>query len=208
MQDILERIGQEEGAPGLLIIAALAAMEYLFPPFPGDAVSLAAIFLVVARGWSPVLVLASLTTGSIAGGLCQYLAGAWLARRGWQPRSLRGQQILRGIQSAAARFRRHGAVYLAINRFLPGLRSVFWLAAGYVRMRPASAVLWGGLSAFVWSSILLALGWVAGDNREWLEQTIRTYSAAAWGVLGAAGLFLFARWLYRRRRLDTPGGGG
>jgi membrane protein DedA with SNARE-associated domain len=205
MQDILDRIGRQEGAPGLLLIAACSAIEYLFPPFPGDAVTVLAAFLVAARGWSAPLVLLSMTGGSIAGGLCQYALGAWLAKRGWQPKSLRGQQVHAGIQSVALRFRAHGHAYMAINRFLPALRSFFWLAAGYVRMPPAQAVLWGGLSALVWSGLLLALGWVAGDNRVWLERTVRTYSMVAWTLVAAAVAVVLVRWLVRRRRPPRAG---
>jgi membrane protein DedA with SNARE-associated domain len=206
---ILERIGDREGALGLALIAACTALEYVFPPFPGDVVMVFAAFLVAARGWHAPLVLTAMVAGSIVGGICQYGAGLWLSRRQWAPRSLRGQQIFAGIQAVSARFRRHGAAYMTINRFLPGLRSFFWLTAGYVRMPPGRAIAFGGLSAVLWSGVLLGLGYAAGDNRAWLERTLATYGTVAWAVVAAGLGGLGIRWWVRRRRppLDTPGSG-
>lgn len=192
------------------MIAACSAIEYVFPPFPGDAVSLFAAFLVAARGWSMPLVLLSMTAGSVAGASCHYALGLWLSRRGWEPRTQRGHQVHRGIQAVTRGFGRHGAAYLAVNRFVPAMRAFFFLAAGYIRMPWGRVALWGGLSALVWNSGILALGWVAGRNRERLEQLVRTYAAIAYGTVGAVAIVLLARWWWRRRRarLDTPEDGG
>lgn len=206
MESILERIGQHEGAGGLLLIAACAAIEYIFPPFPGDAVSLLAAFLVAARGWSMPLVLCAMTAGSVVGSSCHWWLGRWLSNRGWEPKTLRGHQLRRGIERVSRGFERHGAAYLAVNRFVPALRAFFFMTAGYVRMPFHKVVLWGGLSALVWNAAILALGWVAGENRERLRELAGTYAIVAYSTAGVVAAALFARWWWRRRqgRLDTP----
>lgn len=205
MNDILERIGEQEGVSGLLIIAACSAIEYIFPPFPGDAVSLFAAFLVAARGWSMPLVLAAMTGGSLLGASCHWALGLWLSGRGWQPKTARGHQLHRGIERVARGFGRHGAGYLAVNRFVPAMRAFFFLAAGYIRMPYPKVALWGGASALVWNSGILALGWVAGHNRERLETLVRTYATVAYGTVGVVALAMVVRWWWQRRRgrLDT-----
>lgn len=209
MDDILERIGEQEGIGGLLLIAACSALEYLFPPFPGDAVSLLAAFLVAARGWSMPLVLAAMTGGSLVGSSCHWALGLWLSRRGWQPKTLRGQQLHAGIQRVANGFARHGAVYLAVNRFFPAMRAFFFLTAGWVQMPYWKVALWGGLSALAWNTGILSLGWVAGTNRDRLEELGRTYATIAYGIALAVVVLLLARlwWKRRRGRLDTREGG-
>lgn len=206
MDDILERIGEHEGVSGLLLIAACSAIEYIFPPFPGDAVSLFAAFLVAARGWSMPLVLAAMTGGSLVGASCHWALGFWLSGRNWKPRTQRGHQLHRGIQRVALGFGRHGAAYLAVNRFVPAMRAFFFLAAGYIRMPFAKVALWGGASALLWNTGILTLGWIAGRNRARLEELVRTYATIAYGIVGTVALVLAVRWWWRRRRgrLDTP----
>lgn len=206
MEAILERIGQTEGVTGLLLIAACSAIEYIFPPFPGDAVSLFAAFLVAARGWSMPLVLLAMTGGSLAGASCHWVLGRWLSGRGWEPKTRRGHQIRSGIDRVSRGFGRHGAAYLALNRFVPAMRAFFFLTAGYIRMPYGKVALWGGLSALVWNSAILTLGWIAGHNRRRLEELVSTYATIAYGTVAVVALALLARWWWKRRkgRLDTP----
>ena len=205
MEHILERIGEQEGPVGLLLIALCSGIEYVFPPFPGDVVSLFAAFLVAARGWSMPLVLLSMTVGSLAGASCHWALGMWLSNRGWTPKTQRGHQLKRGIDTVSRGFARRGAAYLAVNRFVPALRAFFFLTAGYIRMPLSKVALWGGLSALVWNTGILMLGWFAGHNRERLEELVRTYATVAYSTVGAVAALLLVRWWWRRRRgrLDT-----
>src|SRR5262245_30657321 len=91
--DILERIGEQEGPAGLLLIAAFSAIEYVFPPFPGDLAVVAGSFLVAARGWALAPVLAASCGGSLVGASAHYWLGRWLSSRRWEPRGPRGAKI-------------------------------------------------------------------------------------------------------------------
>ena len=66
--------------PGPVLFLS-AAIEYLFPPFQGDTVTLFGAFLVATREWSLALVLGAVTLGSLCGAAGDYWLGAWLARR-------------------------------------------------------------------------------------------------------------------------------
>jgi len=196
MERILARIGETEGPTGLLVMAAFCAIEYLFPPFPGDFAVVAGAFLVAARGWALAPVLAATTGGSIVGAAGHLALGRWLSKRNWSPKGPRGQKLLAAIRAAVARFERHGVAYLALNRFLPGVRSVFFLAAGWSGMPWPKALGWGAVSALAWNLLLVGAAFLAGRRLDLLERILRGWSVAIWIAIALA---LVVWWIRRRR---------
>ena len=76
----LESIAQHPSFTLYCLLALAACLEYVFPPFPGDTVTLFAGFLVgVNEEWSFALVFLALNVGSVLGTLIDYAAGVWLA---------------------------------------------------------------------------------------------------------------------------------
>jgi membrane-associated protein len=195
MDDILAWIGDREGPQALLLMAALSAVEYLFPPFPGDAAVVAGAFLVATRGWSLLPVFGATTAGSLVGAFGHWALGRWLASRRWEPASPRGRRIKAATLAVVADFERRGAAYLAVNRFLPGVRSFFFLAAGWARIPLAKTLAWGAVSALAWNVLLVGAAFLAGNHWDTLASLTRTYSIAAWVVLAVVA---FVVW--RRRR--------
>jgi len=183
-----------------LILFASSLIEYVFPPFPGDTVTLAGAVLV-ARGASPVwLAFAALTAGGVLGSWLVYAAGGALAR--WQTRHAgpRGDAL---VDDIAARFRRHGAAYLVVNRFLPGVRAFFFVAAGLAGLSARAVLLWSSLSLLAWNALLLALGLSIGRHLGDLETAFAAYQAAAWGAV-AVVVSLWAWRAWRRRAGRRP----
>jgi len=203
MDALLDTVAAHQDFLGPLVLFLSAALEYLFPPFPGDTVTLFGAFLVSARGWSLPLVLATVTAGSLVGATLDYWLGTWLAKKeegGWQRRGLWSKIIpdherLRDLQR---RFARHGAAFIAVNRFLPGLRAFFFVAAGMAGMRLRAVLFWGGLSALAWNLLIVLLGMGLGASFEELQQLARQYAIGVWILIAVviAGLCLRA-WIRR-----------
>ncbi|HEY8432880.1 MAG TPA: hypothetical protein VIL20_31125, partial [Sandaracinaceae bacterium] len=128
MDELLAWLKEAEGPLAYVVLALASLIEYVFPPFPGDTVALFGVFLAASSGYSVARVYAALNAGALAGGMSAYALGRWIAvrRERRTPRFLRGQQVRRAIDAVLARFERHGAAYLALNRFVPALRSVFF----------------------------------------------------------------------------------
>lgn len=194
MDELLAWLQVNEGPLAYAVLAAAALIEYVIPPFPGDTVSLFGVFLASTAGFHIGWVYLSLNVGALAGGMTAYGFGRWWAnvRIGRQPRFLRSQQARRAIDAILTRFDRHGAAYLALNRFVPAFRGFFFVAAGLVRIPAWKVALWGTVSALVWNALILALGWVVGAEFETLEGYVSTYSYVALAVIAVAiGVALF-----------------
>jgi membrane protein DedA with SNARE-associated domain len=187
-------IGHEDNLGGLGVLAGSAAIEYVFPPFPGDAVTLFGAVLVTGYGWSFGLVLGAVMLGSLVGALAAYQLGVVWGRRRTRPRPL--------LDAIVARFRRHGPIYIVVNRFLPGVRGLVFVAAGLAGVDRRRVLLYATISALAWNLGIMGLGAALGANLEALEELVRTYTIVAWAVLIVVLSVALGVWLRRRRR-DT-----
>ncbi len=204
-------------APALLGGASL--IEYVFPPFPGDTVTLAGGVLAVRGvvGWTTVGV--SLVVGNLLGIAIDWGVGRWLARRRgrlpdearrpwWSPLSVER------FERFELAYRRWGDGLLLANRFLPAARAFFFLAAGAAGLSLRRTMALGLASALAWNLLILGLGALVGGRLEDVLRLARSIGLGGWIVLACAvvlGLIVRgtrSRRAARRRRGECSGPSG
>jgi membrane protein DedA with SNARE-associated domain len=187
------------GMAGLLVLGLAAMMEYLVPPFPGDTITLLGGVYAV-RGDHPwPLVFLIVTLGSVAGAAINYWFGMWLARRfEAHPNTSYLGFTHAKLEVVQARMRRSGPWLLLVNRFLPGIRGVIFIAAGAARIPRRNALLLGAISAMAHNALVLAVGRAVGGNLEKLESLVSKYQMAVVVLVGVAVLAMVVRALARR----------
>jgi membrane-associated protein len=183
------------------LVVAAAAIEYVFPPVPGDTVVLFAVALAVRAELHWVLVYVAMTLGALLGGLAAWGVGVWLANHedSW-PSFLRTPGATRALDAVRRGYEQHGAMYLAVNRFLPALRAFFFVGAGLSRMSVARVIIFGGISAALWNAILMGVGYVLGNNWEMLRDVAERYTAATLILIVLAVVTIVGRFLWDSRR--------
>ncbi len=197
---LIDFVSSSNDPVGLLVLAASAMIEYVFPPFPGDTITLFGAVLITAYEWSFTAVFSAVLAGSVAGAMLAFYGGRYLARRGRpRPDSKRGKAIARLV----AKFHRRGPAYLVLNRFLPGLRALFFVAAGMAQMRALSVAVYAAISAALWNLGLIGIGALLGANLETLKRWVARYTMVVWIALGAAAIIYLGvgvgrRWRARR----------
>jgi membrane protein DedA with SNARE-associated domain len=212
LEEILRWVEQTEGPLPYVVLGLAGASEYVVPILPGDTVTLFGAFLATGAGRHPLLIYGAINAGSIAGSLLAYGFGRWLAGRPGAP-VFKSERTRRAIAAIQARFARHGAMYLVINRFLPALRAFFFVAAGMIRMPVWQVLLYGGVSALAWNALILGVAYAVGDNWKALQRVFERYTTVTFVVIGCVLAALLARWAWRRWRgnrgvgSSTDGGG-
>jgi membrane protein DedA with SNARE-associated domain len=201
---LIEFVSHQDNPLGLSILALSAFVEYIFPPFPGDTVTLFGAFLITSEGWGFTSVFASVLLGSGAGAMADFWLGKWLKRRELAHPS--ESKTRKRVDALVEKFRRHGEVFIVLNRFLPGVRAFFFVAAGMAGMRARWVFLWSLVSAALWNLLLIALGSSVGANFEELKAFFAAYSRLVWIALGLVVLFFVVRAVVRRlmRRPEKP----
>ncbi|MEZ4267818.1 MAG: VTT domain-containing protein [Myxococcota bacterium] len=200
---LAECVEAAQGIPPWLVFGGLfvaSFAEYVVPPVPGDLLVLVGAVLVASFGWSPIPVFAAVMTGAVAGALVDFALGRWLVRRGTLDRQ--SERTRAAVRMITARFQRHGPWILALNRFFPGIRAAFFVAAGVAGLKPGVVVFWGAISALAWNGLLVAAGLALGENIDALDALMARYTVVAWVVVG---VILVASWLGVRRALKKSG---
>lgn len=205
LEEILRWVEHTEGPLPYVVLGLAGASEYVVPILPGDTVTLFGAFLATSAGRHPLLIYGAINAGSIGGALLAYGFGRWLAGRPGAP-VFKSERTRRAIAAIQARFARHGAMYLVINRFLPALRAFFFVAAGMVRMPVWQVLLYGGVSALAWNALILGVAYAVGDNWQALQRIFERYTTVTFVVIGCVFAAFLARWAWRRWRGGPPPG--
>jgi membrane protein DedA with SNARE-associated domain len=204
LENIIEAITgflQQNNNPlGLLILGASALIEYVFPPFPGDTVTLVGSFLVVQHDWNLPLVFGVVLAGSVVGALLDYQIGVWMGDRYRSGRFIKKPKQRAAMERAIESVRRHGPKYIMINRFLPAIRAAVFLAAGMAGLKRWVVLVCALVSAAAWNAMILALGYALGANWDRIREIFRQYGLVAWCLLGVVIAALVIRYLLKRRR--------
>jgi membrane protein DedA with SNARE-associated domain len=196
---LLDFLSAGQSAAGLGVLFLSAMIEYVLPPFPGDTVTLFGAFLAAVEGWSVPLVFVAVTAGSVAGAALDYGLGRRLSRMPACSLTGRRRRLRELAVPLVIRFERHGSAYIAINRFLPGIRALLFVAAGMARLPVSRVLLWGAISAAVWNALIIAAGFAVGASWPRLLGWLRTYTTVAWIAVGLVVLALLAGRLLRRK---------
>lgn len=199
MVETIDHIIVALGMAGLLVLGLAAMLEYLVPPFPGDTITLLGGVYAV-RGDQPwPLVFLVVTAGSVAGAAINYWFGTWLVRRFEKNphASLLGLTHAK-LEEAQAKMRRGGPWLLLVNRFLPGIRGVIFIAAGAARVPRRNALLLGAISAMAHNGLVLTVGWAVGGNLERLGTLVARYQLAVVVLVAVGVLAVVVRALARR----------
>jgi membrane protein DedA with SNARE-associated domain len=195
--------------PGFLIYLSLALsafVENIFPPIPGDTITVFGAFLVGTGRLSFGGVYLSTTLGSLLGFLSLFWIGGYLGRHFFLERDypfFRAKDILK----AEEWFLRYGYFLVAFNRFFPGVRSVISLAAGVSRLRTVWVAPTAFLSCAAWNLAWIIVGRTLGTHWNTVESEFSVIMKKYNLAVAIICALLFLLWFLRRklrRRGKTP----
>lgn len=178
-------------------ILAIAWLENVFPPVPGDLVVVFGGYLAGLGHLQlmPVILLA--TAGGAVGFMCVYALGRHMGEAIFDKRRFRWLPK-RKMRKARVWIHRWGYGAIAANRFLTGARSVISIAVGIAGMRPLWVAVYATTSAVVWCALMALLGYFLGENWPVVAGYLEQYSVVM-GALLLSALLIWAARVYLRR---------
>ena len=201
VQWLLDRF-RDLGYPGIVVLMAIESSTL---PLPSELVMPPAGYLAAKGEMSFAVVVACGVLGSLLGSLANYGLARWLGRAFF----LRlGRYLLlteRGLDRSERYFAAHGEISVFMGRMLPVVRHLISIPAGIARMSLLRFVLFTGLGALVWCTILTWIGWFIGTREnvilQVLDQEARRYTTRALLVVVPilAVIAVAYVWWYRRR---------
>jgi membrane protein DedA with SNARE-associated domain len=195
----LDAVLAKAGPAAPLVLFLASFLEYVFPPVPGDAVAVLGGWYATHGGLSWAVLFSALSLGALAGTAFDWRLGRWLGAR-LDHRAAVGRLDRDRLERFERAYRRWGGLLLVANRFLPGIRAFFFLAAGATGIPLWKVLLYGGISAALWNVLLLGAGAMLAKNETELLSLFARYDTVAWIVLVAGCAIAIFVWLRRRAR--------
>ncbi|MCG2809009.1 MAG: DedA family protein [Candidatus Portnoybacteria bacterium] len=162
-------------------IAFFMAVESSFIPFPSEIIIPPAAYLAQQGEMNIFLVILAGTVGSLLGALINYFLALTLGRKVIYglARSRFAKFFLineEKLEKAEKYFLKYGNSSTLICRFVPGVRQLVSIPAGFSKMNFKSFVFYTSLGSAIWVMILAALGWFFGANQELLTRYYKEIS--------------------------------
>ena len=186
------------GYPGIVV---LMAIESSILPLPSELVMPPAGYWVAKGEMNAVVAVACGVLGSILGALANYGLAHWLGR-GFVRRF--GRYIFvsaKALDRSERYFAAHGEISTMMGRMLPVIRHLISIPAGIARMSLPKFIVYTGLGAFIWCSILTWIGYFLGQNEGVLRnEEVRRYVSRALLVIIPTLAVVAAIYVLRHRR--------
>jgi membrane protein DedA with SNARE-associated domain len=179
------------------LLAALAAVENVFPPVPADTAVALGAFLAGRGVMDAWLVFALTWAANVGSGAAVYALARRHGRalfRGTFGRRLLSDAIIARIEE---QYRRHGMVGIFVSRLLPVWRGVVMPFAGLARVPAPHVLIPLALASALYYGALTFLIATLGTNLEDVLRLLKRVNTVL-GVVAAALLFAVALWIVRR----------
>ncbi|MBU1684251.1 DedA family protein [Patescibacteria group bacterium] len=178
MINLLLQFSQNMGYWGIVF---LMIIESSFIPFPSEIVIPPAAYLAHQGEMNIFLIILSGTIGSVIGALINYFLARTLGRKIIY--SLSGHKLLKlflinekKIAYAENYFLKYSGASTLFGRFVPALRQLISLPAGFSKMNLKKFILYTGLGSGMWVTILAILGYALDANQQLLSKNYKEIS--------------------------------
>ncbi|WP_018128568.1 DedA family protein [Balneola vulgaris] len=185
-----------------LIFFAIAYLENIIPPVPGDVIVAFGGYLAAEGLIDFSLILADTVFASVLGFMTMY----WLGHK-WGSQIEENKDSHFILRFFDYKYFKKGKKWMARwgqwvvfgNRFLAGTRSVISLTTGMSGLNVPLTVMNSFFSSLLWNALLLFAGWYVRDNWEVIGGYLSTYGKI---VLLFIGLVVGIRFIFRARKKE------
>ncbi len=175
MESLLQAIEQADPLWAYILLFLSAFLENIFPPIPGDTVTVFGAYLVgrdVLNFWGVYI---STTAGSVLGFMGIYGLAFWLEWKvieKYQPKWISRTRI----DKVEEWFQVYGYWIILFNRFLSGVRSIISLVAGLSKLQTIRVFILALISCGLWNVGLIYLGTIIGKNWQVILEFLKVYN--------------------------------
>ena len=170
-------------------------------PLPGDLAIMVMGVQVSAGKASPIPVVAVSAASATVGASLLYWISRFLGTRILERYGRALHLTPQRQQWVERKFSRYGAPVIIVGRLIPGFRIAIAVAAGIAKVQFSRFVIYTAISAIIWASAFMFIGWAIGDTWEEDREAIvgvinNPLSLLGLGIIVGSAVTV---WIYRRK---------
>ncbi len=174
-------------------------VENVFPPSPSDLVVLLGGSLIATHSLHFIPTVLFTTIGSVLGFMTLFVIGSQMDRKIVRAGKIKFISV-GALDKAEKWFVKYGYFIILGNRFMPGTRSVISFFAGLSELNFKKTAILSGISALIWNSIIIYLGYIFGNNIHLVDKYLSTYSNIVLVITGVVALLLIVKSLFFKKK--------
>lgn len=186
-----------------VVIAALAFIENVIPPFPSDVAIALGAFLSHRGITSPWMVYGVTMVANVGGAMAMYAMASRHADRLFASPLIRKVLPIETMSVVQREYRRWGLLGIFVGRILPGVRAMVAPFTGLIRLGWWRAFIPMTLASAIWYGVIVfgaaKVGRHFSDVQRMLGEMNRTLLIVTVVILLAAGLAGWSAWRRRVR---------
>jgi membrane protein DedA with SNARE-associated domain len=198
-EDILNNISNFTPFWIYVTLFLFAFVENVFPPSPSDLVVVIGGSLVATGVISFIPAVFLTTLGSIIGFMILFYFGSTVDKKVVHSGKYKYIPV-DAIEKVELWFKRYGYYVIIANRFLPGTRSVISFFAGMSMLDVKKSAILAAISAIVWNTIIIYLGYLFGNNVALIDKYLSTYSNIAIAITIIVIIVLIIKFYLTRKK--------
>lgn len=195
LQEAIKWLVHAVGELGYAGIFVMMALESTFVPIPSEAVMIPAGYLVQQGRMNFQLSLLFGVAGGVAGSYLNYFMALWLGRpfilKFGRYAGVSNEKFLKVDEY----FHNHGEITIFTGRLIPVIRHIISFPAGLGKMSHFRFAFYTALGSAIWTTILLSLGYMIGEN----EELIKTYLSQITAGIAAGSAIIIVIYVYWKR---------
>jgi membrane protein DedA with SNARE-associated domain len=176
-----------------------AFVENVFPPSPSDLVVVIGGSLVSTGAINFIPAVLLTTLGSVVGFMILFYFGSTVDKKVVHSGKYKYIPV-DAIEKVEKWFKRYGYYVIIANRFLPGTRSVISFFAGMSMLDVKKSAILSAISAVVWNTIIIYLGFLFGNNVALIDKYLSTYSNIAISITVVVVIVLVIKFYISRKK--------
>lgn len=184
-------------------LAAVAAIENVFPPVPADTVVALGSFLAARGRGSVVAAFLATWVGNVGSAMVMYGVGRRYGAEKLQRRLL-GDKAPGAEHRLEQLYGRYGIVALFASRFIPGVRALVPPFAGALRVPALRAGLAIGSASAIWYGTVSYLGFTLGGNWQRVLYLVTEYGRILAAIAVVLLLIGAVIWRTRSKKIREP----
>jgi membrane protein DedA with SNARE-associated domain len=167
---------------GYMGIFLLMLIESSFIPFPSELVLIPAGYLAQQGEMNIFLIFLASLLGSLVGAFINYYLAFFVGREILMRYGKYFFISNSAMEKMEQFFDAHGPISTFTGRLIPGVRQLISIPAGLSKMDLMPFTLYTALGAGIWSVVLIALGYVLGENQALITSYLHQITL---GVIGS-----------------------